>query len=151
MKLFAKVAFAAALIGSASFAGSITPSDVAFGEDNEVTASLTGVVGDAANGRKLFMNRKKGNCLACHVNSDMSEQSFHGEVGPELDGVAARWNNAELRGILINSKMMFEGTIMPSFYWDSGYERTLKKFVGKTILEAQEIEDVLAYLSTLKE
>jgi sulfur-oxidizing protein SoxX len=46
---------------------------------------------------------------------------------------------------------MFEGTIMPSFYWDSGYERTLKKFVGKTILGAQEVEDVLAYLSTLKE
>jgi sulfur-oxidizing protein SoxX len=97
------------------------------------------------------MNRKKGNCLACHVNSDMSEQSFHGEVGPELDGVAARWNTAELRGILVNSKGMFEGTIMPSFYWDSGYERTLKKFVGKTILGAQEVEDVLAYLSTLKE
>jgi sulfur-oxidizing protein SoxX len=81
----------------------------------------------------------------------MSEQSFHGEVGPELDGVAARWNTAELRGILVNSKGMFEGTIMPSFYRDSGYERTLKKFVGKTILGAQEVEDVLAYLSTLKE
>ena len=108
MKLFAQAAFAAALIGSASLAGSIAPSDVAFGSDGEVTASLTGVSGDAANGRKLFMNRKKGNCLACHVNSDMSEQSFHGEVGPELDGVAARWNTAELRGILVNSKGMFE-------------------------------------------
>ena len=60
MKLFAKVAFAAAFIGSASFAGSIAPSDVAFGSDGEVTASLTGVAGDAGNGRKLFMNRKKG-------------------------------------------------------------------------------------------
>ena len=59
MKLFAKVAFAAVFIGSASFAGSIAPSDVAFGENGEVTVSLTGVMGDAANGRKLFMNRKK--------------------------------------------------------------------------------------------
>ncbi|MDG2430237.1 MAG: c-type cytochrome, partial [Paracoccaceae bacterium] len=109
MKLFAQAAFAAAFIGSASLAGSIAPSDVAFGSDGEVAASLTGVSGDAANGRKLFMNRKKGNCLACHVNSEMSEQSFHGEVGPELDGVAARWNTAELRGILVNSKGMFEG------------------------------------------
>ena len=58
MKLFAKVAFAAVFIGSASFAGSIAPSDVAFGENGEITVSLTGVMGDAANGRKLFMNRK---------------------------------------------------------------------------------------------
>ncbi len=113
--------------------------------------ALTGVAGDAASGRKLFMNRKKGNCLACHVNSDMAEQTFHGEVGPELDGVADRWNTAELRGILVNSKNMFEGTIMPAFYRDSGYNRILKKFDGKTILSAQEVEDLLAYVMTLKE
>ena len=71
MKLFARTAFAAALLGSASFAGSIAPSDVQFGESGEVQASLTGVAGDPANGRKLFMNRKKGNCLACHVNTEM--------------------------------------------------------------------------------
>jgi sulfur-oxidizing protein SoxX len=99
----------------------------------------------------LFMNRKKGNCLACHVNTEMSEQTFHGEVGPELDGVADRYETEALRGILVNSKMMFEGTIMPAFYKDAGYNRTLKKFIGKTILEAQEVEDVLAYLLTLKE
>ncbi len=151
MKLFATTALAAALLGSPSLAGSIAPSDVQFGENGEIQASLTGVAGDAANGRKLFMNRKKGNCLACHVNSEMSEQTFHGEVGPELDGVADRWGTEELRGILVNSKMMFEGTIMPAFYKDAGYNRTLKKFIGKTILGPQEVEDVLAYLSTLKE
>ena len=97
------------------------------------------------------MNRKKGNCLACHVNSDMAEQTFHGEVGPELDGVADRWEAAELRGILVNSKNMFEGTIMPAFYKASGYNRILKKFDGKTILSAQEVEDLLAYVMTLKE
>ena len=53
--------------------------------------------------------------------------------------------------MLVNSKMMFEGTIMPAFYNDAGYNRTLKKFIGKTILEAQEVEDILAYLLTLKE
>ena len=81
----------------------------------------------------------------------MAEQTFHGEVGPELDGVTDRWETAELRGILVNSKKMFDGTIMPAFYRDDGYNRTLKKFIGKTILEAQEVEDVLAYLTTLKE
>ena len=50
------------------------------------------------------MNRKQGNCLACHVNSEMSEQTFHGAVGPVLDGVADRWTAAELRGMLVNSK-----------------------------------------------
>jgi sulfur-oxidizing protein SoxX len=115
MKLFAKTAFAAAFLGSAALAGSIAPSDVQFGEYGEIKASLTGVAGDSANGRKLFMNRKKGNCLACHVNSEMSEQTFHGEVGPSLDGVADRWGVEELRGILVNSKMMFEGTIMPAW------------------------------------
>ena len=62
-----------------------------------------------------------------------------------------RWDAAELRGILVNSKNMFEGTIMPAFYRDSGYNRILKKFDGTTILSAQEVEDLLAYVMTLKE
>ena len=92
-----------------------------------------------------------GAVLACHVNSEMSDQTFHGEVGPILDGVAQRWEEHELRGMLVNSKMMFDGTIMPAFYRESGFERNLKKFEGKTILSAQQVEDVLAYLLTLTE
>jgi len=124
--------------------------DVVF-EDGAVAASLTGTPGDPASGRKVFSNRKQGNCLACHQNSDMPEFPFHGEVGPPLDGVADRYTEAELRGILINSKMTFEDTIMPSFYRTKNGARPLKKFEGKTILTAQQIEDVLAYLKTLKE
>jgi sulfur-oxidizing protein SoxX len=56
-----------------------------------------------------------------------------------------------LRGIVVNAKMMFDGTIMPAFYIDSGYERPLKKFDGKSILTAQQVEDVVAYLLTLKD
>ena len=134
----------------ASFA-EVAPSDVVADEYGAVTLSLTGVSGDPVNGRKVFMNRKQGNCLACHVNSEMSEQTFHGAVGPVLDGVADRWTAAELRGMLVNSKKVFEGTIMPAFYKDNGYNRILKKFAGKTILKAQQVEDVLAYLQTLKE
>ena len=126
------------------------PSGVAF-EDGSVMASLTGTAGDASAGRKSFMNRKLGNCLACHTNDDMPEQQFHGEVGPPLTGVADRWEAAELRGIVVNAKMMFDGTIMPAFYIDSGYERPLKKFDGKSILTAQQVEDVVAYLLTLKD
>ena len=68
-----------------------------------VGANLTAQAGDPAAGRKVFMNRKLGNCLACHANEDMSDQSFHGEVGPALDGVADRWEEAELRCIIVNS------------------------------------------------
>ena len=151
MKLTTITFVAGAALASFATAETVAPADVQFDEYGAVSASLTGVAGDAANGRKVFMNRKKGNCLACHVNDDMSEQSFHGEVGPELNGVADRWETAELRGIVVNAKKMFDGTIMPAFYRDAGFNRTLKKFDGKSILSAQEVEDLLAYISTLKE
>ena len=121
---------AAVALSSTVFAEPTAPGNIKFGENGEVELALTGVAGDAASGRKLY-EPKKGNCLACHVNSDMAEQTFHGEVGPELDGVADRWNTAELRGILVNSKNMFEGTIMPAFYRDSGYNRILKNLMGQ--------------------
>jgi len=85
------------------------------------------------------------------VNSDLSELQFHGEVGPPLDGAGDRWSEAELRGLLANSKETFEDTIMPSFYRVTGFNRNQEKFEGKTILSAQEVEDVLAYLQTLVE
>ena len=145
------LAVAATAISASAYAADVAPDNVAFGEYGEVQMALTDVAGDAANGKKVFLNRKLGNCLACHVNSDTSDHTFHGEVGPPLDGVADRWNAAELRGILVNSKMTFEGTIMPSFYRLENGVRPLKNFEGKTILSAQQVEDVLAYLSTLTE
>lgn len=147
-----KAAFAALAVGLAPLvaaAGSVAPGDITF-EDGAVAQSLTGLAGDPAKGREWFAGRKLGNCLACHANSDLDSEQFHGEVGPPLDGVAERWSEAELRGIVVNSKMMFEGTIMPAFYKDSGYTRPLDTFEGKTILEAQQVEDIVAYLLTLK-
>ncbi|WP_299154462.1 sulfur oxidation c-type cytochrome SoxX [uncultured Tateyamaria sp.] len=144
--------FAAIAVFGASmaFAEDVKPMAVSFA-DGSVEAALTSTAGDPANGRKVFANRKQGNCLACHMNADLPEESFHGEVGPPMDGVADRWTKAELRGIVTNSKMMFEGTIMPAFYVDSGYERPLDEFAGKSILTAQQVEDIVAYLITLKE
>ncbi|WP_299428377.1 sulfur oxidation c-type cytochrome SoxX [uncultured Shimia sp.] len=139
-----------ALCASIGAANEVDPSDVMF-EEGVVNASLTGQAGDAVSGRKVFANRKQGNCLACHTNADIPEQSFHGEVGPTLDGVADRWSEAELRGIVTNAKMIFEGTIMPAFYINAGYERPLGKFDGKSILSAQQVEDVIAYLMTLED
>lgn len=153
MKFVREAALAVVVISSASLAhaNKVAPDAVKF-VDGAVTMSLTGVAGDPAAGRKVFTNRKQGNCLACHVNAQISEQSFHGEVGPPLDGVAGRWEEQELRAILVNSKMVLgDETIMPSFYRLKNGTRTAEKFVGKTILSAQQVEDLLAYLKTLKE
>ena len=150
MGRFSLMTLVCMLAGSSAFAADVMPANVVF-NDGVVGAALTAQAGDPAAGRKVFMNRKLGNCLACHANEDMSDQSFHGEVGPALDGVADRWEAAELRGIVVNSKMMFEGTIMPAFYKNAGFERNLKNFQGKSILNAQQVEDVVAYLLTLKE
>ncbi len=135
---------------SALSADEVAPADVVFTDSGAVEASLTGVAGDPANGRDVFINRKLGNCLACHANAEIPEQLFHGQVGPALDGVAQRYDEAALRGILVNSKNTFDGTIMPAFYI-LDYTRNMPKFADKTILTAQQVEDVLAYLQTLTE
>ena len=148
-----KMLAAAGLVSAFAFpiqAEEIKPMNVAF-TDGAVEGSLSGKAGDAAEGRKVFMARKLGNCLACHENSDIPEQPFHGEVGPMLDGAGDRWSEAELRGIVANAKEVFPDTIMPGFYVDAGFNRTLEKFEGKSILSAQQVEDVVAYLLTLKE
>ncbi|MBF0249252.1 MAG: sulfur oxidation c-type cytochrome SoxX [Alphaproteobacteria bacterium] len=116
--------------------------------DGTIPQSLTGVAGDVANGKKVAINRKKGNCLACHT-MPIPEEQFHGLTGPSLEGVAERMNEAELRMRLVDPKVVAYDTMMPSFY-RTGQHRVLKDFEGKTILEAQEIEDVIAYLRTLK-
>lgn len=114
--------------------------------------SLTGVAGDPAKGREWFANRKLGNCLACHANDDLAEEQFHGEIGPYLEGIGDTYTEAELRAIVINSKEVFgDATIMPAFYKTDGLNRVAKKFAGKTILSAEQVEDIVAYLATLKE
>lgn len=119
--------------------------------DDGIPASLTGSPGDPAKGKDVAINRKLGNCLACHAISDISEQPFHGEVGPTLDGVAGRYSEAQLRLLMVDSKKVFEGTIMPAFYKAEGFYRVRKDFDGKSILTAEQVEDVVAYLMTLKD
>ena len=149
MRIWLAVATTVAIATGAS-AGVIAPTDVHI-DDGAVTQSLTGASGDPVKGKQWFVGRKLGNCLACHQNSDATAEGFHGEVGPALDGVADRWSEAELRAIVVNSKAVFDGTIMPAFYRDAGFNRTAEAFEGMTILDAQQVEDVVAYLFTLKE
>lgn len=116
--------------------------------DDTIPTSLTGTPGDAEKGREIAINRKKGNCLACH-QMPIPEQQFHGQTGPDLAGTGAHNDAATLRMRLVDPKVINPDTMMPSFY-KTGQHRVLKGFEGKTILEAQEVEDVIAYLLTLK-
>ncbi len=139
-------------------AETIAPENVMF-EDGAVAMSLTGVPGDATEGAIIVGSKKKGNCVACHQVSDLADVPFQGEIGPMLDGAGDRWSEAEIRGIVSNAKMMFEGSMMPSFYKTSGFIRLGNRYTGKAhgdgpvapLLSAQQIEDVVAYLLTLTE
>lgn len=135
----------------------ISPVDVKFAE-GAVEQSLTGQAGDAASGAKVMTTAALGNCVACHVIGAMPEVEFPGNIAPPLDGAADRWSEAQLRGIVVNAKMTFDGSFMPAFYKSTGYIRPGNAYSGKAaaeplppIMTAQQVEDVVAYLLTLKE
>lgn len=135
----------------------VAPKDVVY-DDGKVEASLTGTPGDPANGIKVMTTNALGNCVACHTIAALPDVQFPGNIAPPLDGVASRWSEAELRGIVANAKMTFEGSFMPAFYKTEGFIRPGAGYTGKApegdlppILTGQQIEDVVAYLLTLKE
>jgi sulfur-oxidizing protein SoxX len=117
-----------------------------------IPAPLTGTPGDAKEGVKVVTGRRLGNCLSCHEISALREEEFHGDIGPSLDGVAGRWDAAALRMIVVNAKMVFgRETVMPAFYRVDGLNRVRPEFAGKPILTARQVEDVVAFLATLKQ
>lgn len=155
MKL-STLTLAASLVASGAFAAEpVAPADVVY-TDGAVEASLTGTPGNPEEGVKVFTSRAIGNCVACHEVTSLSA-AFPGNVGPMLDGVGSRWNEAELRGIVANAKLMYDGTIMPAFYKVDGFIRPGNGYTGKAaetiapILSAQQVEDVVAFLMTLKD
>ncbi len=117
---------------------------------DEIPKSLTGAPGNAEAGRKVFLTRNLGNCLACHQVSALKSEEFHGEFGPSLDGVGSRYTEGQLRLIVADAKRMFTDTVMPAFHRNDGFSRVRPEFVGKPILTAAQVEDVVAFLATLK-
>ncbi|SIN75888.1 sulfur oxidation c-type cytochrome SoxX [Vannielia litorea] len=146
-----------AFAGSGLLAEAVAPAEVAYDDYGAVEVSLTGAPGNVENGAVL-MNKGSGNCVACHQIAALPELAFQGEIGPALDGAGSRWTEAELRGIVANAKKTFDGTMMPSFYKTEGYIRLGNGFTGKAaegdvppLLTAQDVEDVVAFLMTLKD
>jgi L-cysteine S-thiosulfotransferase len=118
-------------------------------KDGAIGRPLTGQTGNAVRGRELAASRV-GNCLGCH-RMPIPEQPFHGTAGPPLHGVGDRYSAGELRLRLVDSTLINPDTLMPPFYKVRGLNRVAPEYLGKSILNAQEIEDVIAYLLTLKD
>jgi L-cysteine S-thiosulfotransferase len=105
--------------------------------------------GDATRGRALVVERSS-TCILCH-NGPFPEQKFQGDLAPGLAGTGSRWSEGQLRLRLVDASSLNAATIMPSYYRVDGLTRTGPAWRGKPILSAEQIEDIVAYLVTLRE
>ncbi len=115
-----------------------------------VTEPLGGLIGDPVRGKAVVLDRRRGNCLICHV-FPIEGQPFQGEIGPPMAGVASRLSEGQIRLRLIDQSRINSGTIMPPYYRVEGLRNVASEYAGRPALDAQEIEDVVAYLSGLME
>jgi L-cysteine S-thiosulfotransferase len=112
--------------------------------------SLTGGRGDPARGRAIVANRQVGLCLLCH-SGPFPEERFQGNLAPDLRGAGSRWSEGELRLRIVDPARINPATIMPAYHRTEGLVRVAPAFQGKPVLSAQQIEDVVAFLTTLKD
>jgi len=119
-------------------------------QDFSIQAPLCGLTGDPQRGRRIAADSHGGNCLACH-QMPIPEEPFHGTVGPSLQGVGARYTAAQIRLRIVDEQQVNPMTIMPGFYRDPARaNRVADGYWGKTFLTAQQVEDLVAYLVTLR-
>lgn len=119
-------------------------------DGDAVPASLTGGTGDAGRGRAIVASRQVGLCLLCH-SGPFPEERFQGTIAPDLGGAGARWSEGQLRLRIVDAGKLNADTIMPPYYRTNGLSRVAPAFRGKPVLTAEQIEDVVAYLVTLRE
>jgi sulfur-oxidizing protein SoxX len=128
-------------------AGEELPTPVVMGDS--IPASLTGSPGDPQRGRAIVINRQN-TCILCH-SGPFAEEKFQGDLAPNLAGAGSRWSEGQLRLRLVDASRLNPATIMPSYYRVEGLERVGAPWRGKPVLSAEQIEDVVAYLVTLRE
>jgi len=116
---------------------------------NAIPRPLTGAPGDPARGRAIVIKRES-TCLLCH-SGPFPEERFQGNLAPDLKGTGARWSEGELRLRMVDAARLNPATIMPSYYRLDGLVRVAPNFRGKPVLTAEQIEDVVAYLKTLRD
>ena len=115
-----------------------------------IPASLTGASGDPARGRAIVASRQVGLCLLCH-GGPVPEERFQGNLAPDLRGAGTRWSEAELRLRIVDPSRINPATIMPAYHRTEGLARVAPAWRGKPILSAEQIEDVVAFLVTLRD
>jgi sulfur-oxidizing protein SoxX len=111
---------------------------------------LTATVGDAARGRAIVTSRQLGLCLLCHAGP-FPEERFQGTLAPDLDGVGRRLSAGQLRLRLVDSRRLNPATLMPSYHRTDRLVRVGAAWQGQPLLGAQQIEDVVALLRTLRD
>jgi sulfur-oxidizing protein SoxX len=114
-----------------------------------IAESLTGMPGDATRGRALVLDRTS-TCILCH-SGPFPEQKFQGDLAPSLAGAGSRWSEGQLRLRLVDAPRLNPVTIMPSYYRVDGLVHVGPAWRGKPILSAEQIEDIVAYLASLRE
>jgi len=137
------VRVAAAIVALAGLAGAAHAQD-------SLPQSLTGAKGDPVRGRAIVANRQVGLCLLCH-SGPFPDERFQGELAPDLRGAGARWTEGQLRLRIVDSGRVNPASIMPAYHRTEGLTRVAPAFRGKPILSAEQVEDVVAFLMTLKE
>ena len=142
----AQIAAPVAVPVAASAAGFEAKFDVV---DGAITRPLTDTPGDAARGRSVVVNKQLGLCLLCH-SGPFPEERFQGTLAPSLSGAGARWSAAQLRLRIADSSRIDPDTVMPAYHRTAGLVRVAPAWQSKPALTAQQVEDVVAFLQTLK-
>ena len=117
--------------------------------NDTLPSSLTGTAGDAERGRKIVLDRHVGLCLLCH-SGPFPEERFQGDLAPNLSGVGARLSAGQIRARIVDASRVNPNTIMPPYFRTEDLQRVAPAYRGKTVLSAEQIEDVVAFLITLK-
>lgn len=118
-------------------------------EADGIAQPLAGAVGDAQRGRAIVANRQAGLCLLCH-RAPIPEERFQGDLAPDLAGVGARYDRAQLRLRVADPRRLHPGSFMPAFHAAHNPSRVGAAWAGKPILDAQQVEDVVTYLASLR-